>query len=91
MSCQLHRLIKKGTMYHLDLWFWLKTEMNFIGIWQREELSGEIQWILPTEYYRPGEAAQYLSDHNLMLSCDQRYGKEQMQYVIDTIKNYFRR
>lgn len=65
-----------------DEFYWYLAERGIIG---------EIQWILPTEYYCPGEAARYLSDHNLMLSCDQRYGKEQMQYVINTIKEYFRR
>lgn len=50
----------------------------------------EIQWILPTEYYTPGEDAQYLSDHNLMLQCDQRYGISEMKQVADVIEDYFR-
>lgn len=49
----------------------------------------EIQWILPVEYYKPGEDAVYLSDHNLMLQCDQRYGISQMEYVAQVIKEYY--
>lgn len=52
-------------------------------------IIGEIQWILPTQYYQPGEDAQYMSDHNIMLQCDQRYGKEEMKQVITCIKEYF--
>ncbi len=54
-------------------------------------IIGEIQWILPEEYYVPGEDAKYLSDHNVMLQCDQRYGEEEMAFVVNTIKEYFRR
>ena len=54
-------------------------------------IIGEIQWVLPTEYYEPGKAAQYLSEHNLMLSCDQRYGEKEMLYVAKVIKEFFRR
>lgn len=54
-------------------------------------IIGEIQWVLPTEYYQPGKAAEYLSEHNLMLSCDQRYGEKEMLYVAEVIKEYFRR
>lgn len=50
----------------------------------------EIQWILPTEYYEPGSDAMYLSQHNLMLQCDQRYDLVQMKYVASVIKGYFR-
>ncbi|MBR5229573.1 MAG: DegT/DnrJ/EryC1/StrS aminotransferase family protein [Firmicutes bacterium] len=48
----------------------------------------EIQWILPVEYYTPGEDAQFLSDHNIMLQCDQRYGIEEMKYTADKIKEF---
>ncbi len=51
----------------------------------------EIQWILPTDYYTPGEDAQYLSAHNLMLQCDQRYSIPEMKQVADAIEDYFRR
>ena len=54
-------------------------------------IIGEIQWILPEEYYIPGEDAKYLSDHNVMLQCDQRYGEAEMAFVVSTIKDYFRR
>ncbi len=50
---------------------------------------GEIQWILPTQYYTPGEDAQLLSDHNIMLQCDQRYGTDEMLRMADCLKNYF--
>lgn len=52
-------------------------------------IIGEIQWILPTEYYTPGEDAQYLSAHNLMLQCDQRYEEADMELVVNRIKQYF--
>lgn len=50
----------------------------------------EIQWILPTDYYTPGEDAKFLSDHNLMLQCDQRYGIAEMKQIADVIEDYFR-
>lgn len=50
----------------------------------------EIQWILPVEYYEPGVDAQYLSDHNLMLQCDQRYDVSHMEYVADVIEEFFK-
>lgn len=49
----------------------------------------EIQWILPLEYYEPGEDAVYLSEHNLMLQCDQRYDLSQMKYVAEVIREYY--
>lgn len=48
----------------------------------------EIQWILPTDYYEPGEDARMLSQHNLMLQCDQRYSIPEMRYVADVIEAY---
>ena len=55
------------------------------------DTSRTLQWILPEEYYTPGEDARYLSEHNVMLQCDQRYGKKEMAFVADKIKEYFRR
>ena len=52
-------------------------------------IIGEIQWVLPLQYYTPAEDAQYLSDHNVMLQCDQRYGENEMQQVISCIKEFF--
>ena len=49
----------------------------------------EIQWILPLDCYKPGEDAMFLSSHNLMLQCDQRYGAEEMEYTAEVIKDYF--
>ncbi len=50
------------------------------------DIVPEIQWILPTDRYQPGEAARYLSDHNLMLQCDQRYGPEDMRRTAAAVK-----
>lgn len=55
----------------------------------KHDIIGEIQWVLPTEYYTPGEDALYLSQHNIMLQCDQRYGEKEMEYVVQTIKKFF--
>ncbi len=52
-------------------------------------IIGEIQWILPKDYYAPGKDSEYLSDHNLMIHCDQRYGIMEMEYIIKTIKTFF--
>lgn len=49
----------------------------------------EIQWILPTEYYSPGKDALMLSQHNLMLQCDQRYSVSDMEYIANVIEAYF--
>lgn len=54
-------------------------------------IIGEIQWILPFDHYLPGEDATYLSNHNLMIHCDQRYNVEDMKYIVDTINNFFKR
>ena len=53
-------------------------------------IIGEIQWVLPIDYYTPGEDAMYLSEHNLMIHCDQRYGESEMEYIIKTINNFFK-
>jgi len=53
-------------------------------------IIGEVQWILPKDYYVPGEDAEYLSNHNLMIHCDQRYGKSEMEYIVKTINDYFK-
>ncbi len=50
----------------------------------------EIQWILPTDYYEPGQDAKYLSAHNLMLQCDQRYDASDMERVADVIAAYYK-
>lgn len=52
-------------------------------------IIGEIQWVLPLDYYTPGEDARYLSLHNLMIHCDQRYTREEMCYVADSILSFF--
>lgn len=67
----------------------VKRREDFYWYLARRGVIGEIQWRLPTDYYQPGEAAWYLSDHNLMLFCDHRYGEAEMNYVIETVKDYF--
>lgn len=52
-------------------------------------IIGEIQWLLPKDYYEPGEDAIYLSDHNLMIHCDQRYGEPELEYIVKTINSFF--
>ena len=69
----------------------VEERQEFYNYLANHGIIGEIQWILPEEYYTPGEDAKYLSDHNVMLQCDQRYGAEEMAFVVNTIKEYFRR
>lgn len=64
---------------------------DFYDYLAKNQIIGEIQWVLPEEYYTPGEDAKYLSEHNVMLQCDQRYGEEEMAFVVRKIKEYFRR
>ncbi len=49
---------------------------------------GEIQWILPEQYYKPGKYAEFLTRHSLMLQCDQRYGIKEMEYTVQVIREY---
>ena len=53
-------------------------------------IVGEIQWILPVEFYEPGEDAKYLSAHNLMLQVYQGYGKEKLKAVADAIREFMK-
>lgn len=53
------------------------------------DVIGEIQWILPLDHYDPGSDARYLSDHNLMLHCDQRYTEREMDLVADAVEAFF--
>ena len=53
-------------------------------------IVGEIQWILPVEFYEPGEDAKYLSAHNLMLQVYQGYGKEKLKAVADSIREFMK-
>ena len=50
---------------------------------------GEIQWLLPVQYYTPSSYAAYLGEHSLMLQCDQRYGEKEMAYTVQVIRQYF--
>ena len=62
---------------------------DFYQYLREKRIIGEIQWILPTQYYKPSEYAAYMSEHSLMLQCDQRYGIAEMEYVVSVIKKYF--
>lgn len=55
----------------------------------QQGILGEIQWILPTDYFMPSPYATMLSEHSLMLQCDQRYGLEEMEYTCKVIREYF--
>ena len=55
------------------------------------KIIGEIQWILPLEYYDPGEDARYLSDRNIMLQVDDRYSTADMDYIAGCIAEFFRK
>lgn len=47
-----------------------------------------IHW-RPNESTEQYEDSDYLSKHCLTIPCDQRYGKAEMDYIVQTIKNYF--
>lgn len=46
-------------------------------------------------HWRPNEStaefddSSWLSEHCITLPCDQRYGKEEMSYIVETINKYF--
>lgn len=50
----------------------------------------EIQWVLPDTYYEPSGYAQYMSEHSLMLQCDQRYGEKEMAVTCHWIQKFYR-
>ena len=60
---------------------------NFLA---RHMIVGEIQWQLATQYYTPSEQAAYISEHSLMIQTDQRYDKEDMDYIYQTISEFFK-
>ena len=47
-----------------------------------------IHW-RPNESTMQFEDSDYLSKHCLTIPCDQRYGKVEMDYIVQTIKNYY--
>lgn len=49
----------------------------------------EIQWVLPVQFYTPSEFAAYMSQHSLMLQCDQRYDAKDMEYTAKIIKQFY--
>ncbi len=64
-------------------------ERFFDFLAREKKIVGEIQWVLPVEKYNPGEAARRLSKHNLMLHCDQRYGKAEMERTAEAVEAFF--
>ena len=60
---------------------------NFLA---QHMIVGEIQWQLATQYYTPSEQAAYISEHSLMIQTDQRYDKEDMDYIYQTISEFFK-
>ncbi len=61
---------------------------DFYDYLAKHGVIGEIQWLLPVQYYTPSDYAAYLGDHSLMLQCDQRYGEADMEYTVKIIKQY---
>ena len=53
-------------------------------------IVGEIQWLLPLDYYEPGDDARYLSDHNLMLQCYQGYDETKLKIMADAVKEFLK-
>lgn len=70
--------------------FMVTTEQRdaFYAFLAERGIIGEIQWILPVQYYTPGKYADKLGKHSLMLQCDQRYGIREMQRTVEAVQEY---
>jgi dTDP-4-amino-4,6-dideoxygalactose transaminase len=79
----------EGKYVPFGLFLLVENRDSFYDYLVGKGIIGEIQWVLPLDYYTPGEDAVYLSDHNLMIHCDQRYTQEEMCYVADSILSFF--
>jgi len=82
-------LDEAGDYVPFGLFLLVENRDVFYNYMVERSIIGEIQWVLPLEYYEPGEDAKYLSTHNLMIQCDQRYTEEDMRYVADSILAFF--
>ena len=83
------KLDTEGNYVPFGLQIMVSDRDDFYQYLTENMIIGEIQWILPVQYYEPGPFAQKVSDHSLMLQIDQRYGKEEMDEVVRVIGNYF--
>lgn len=45
-----------------------------------------VHWRLEASSNNP--ELTYLSQHSITIPCDQRYGLEEMEYILDTIKRW---
>jgi len=79
----------EGNYVPFGLFLLVENRDSFYDYLVGKGIIGEIQWVLPLDYYMPGEDARYLSEHNLMIHCDQRYTEEDMRYVADSILAFF--
>lgn len=79
----------EGKYVPFGLFLLVEDRESFYDYLVGKGIIGEIQWVLPLDYYMPGEDARYLSEHNLMIHCDQRYTQEEMSYVADSILSFF--
>jgi len=89
LTCFGRELDEEGKYVPFGFQVLVENRKEFYQYLRRHKIIGEIQWILPVQYYKPSDYAAYLSEHSLMLQCDQRYGQEEMEYTVSTIKDYF--
>lgn len=82
-------LDKNGNYVPFGLFLLVEKRDLFYDYLVDKGIIGEIQWLLPLDYYTPGEDALFLSKHNLMIHCDQRYDQKEMCYVADIILSFF--
>lgn len=79
----------EGKYVPFGMFLLVENRNSFYDYLVEKGIIGEIQWVLPLDYYTPGEDAVYLSEHNLMIHCDQRYTQKEMCYVADSILSFF--
>lgn len=84
------RLNEEGNFVPFGLTILVEDRQELYNHLVERNIIPEIQWILPTEYYVPGNDAQKLSDHNLMLQCDQRYEPAHMEQIVEAIQVYYK-
>ncbi|MGB8451285.1 MAG: aminotransferase class V-fold PLP-dependent enzyme [Anaerocolumna sp.] len=82
-------LDKEGNCVPFGFMVTVECRDEFYDFLAERRVIGEIQWILPEQYYKPDEYAEFLTRHSLMLQCDQRYGTREMEYTVQVILEYF--
>ena len=65
----------------------VRNRNEFYGRLLKQGIVGEIQWVLPVGLYKPEKHLLQLSEHMLMLQCDQRYGPREMEITADAVLN----